>query len=244
MKNLVYIVLLSACVSFSGVSAEPDNANAATQVPDFLIDLSKPYVYLEVDDVGARKPLREGEPNVGIWLHLVNNCRLPIVIVALEVPPADPNAPISIEDEVVPNPQGPGGDGLGGGTYVQAGIHDLKEMDDIFHSPNLNEAEVRGAEWALKRTLTRSQQKNTPERPHGYSSGHGPGVQMLTLIPPGGKVFFSVPANHVSKTWHFEIPFRFGLKRQGLIRQPYSYVAFFWDDLPEAYRISNAVPGL
>jgi len=26
------------------------------------------------------------------------------------------------------------------------------------------------------------------------------------------------------------------LKQEGTIRQPYSYVAFFWDDLPDVYR--------
>jgi hypothetical protein len=56
------------------------------------------------------------------------------------------------------------------------------------------------------------------------------------VVPPGGEILFSVPSNHVSKSWHFEIPFRFALKHDGPIRQPYSYAAFFWEDLPEAYR--------
>jgi hypothetical protein len=46
-------------------------------------------------------------------------------------------------------------------------------------------------------------------------------------------VFFSVPANHVSKIWHFEIPFRLALPNKGRIRTPYSYVVFYQEDLKD-----------
>jgi hypothetical protein len=70
-------------------------------------------------------------------------------------------------------------------------------------------------------------------RPHGYS---WEGLSVLTIIPAGGTLLFSLPINHVSKTWHVEVPFRFALETDGKTRPPYSYLAFFWDDLPEVYR--------
>lgn len=52
-------------------------------VRDFVIDQSKPYVYLKFDHIGPRKPVQDGEGNTGIWLRVVNNCRIPIVFVSL-----------------------------------------------------------------------------------------------------------------------------------------------------------------
>jgi hypothetical protein len=60
------------------------------------------------------------------------------------------------------------------------------------------------------------------------------------MVPPGGKLMFSLPMNHVGQAWHVEIPFRLGLKSNGTVRPPYSYLAFFWDDLPEAYRAQQS----
>jgi hypothetical protein len=51
------------------------------------------------------------------------------------------------------------------------------------------------------------------------------------MIPPGGQVFFSLLLNHMSKVWHFEIPFRLALPNKGRIRPPYSYVVFYQEDL-------------
>jgi len=235
MKHSAQILLLAVCASISASSTPQANVRIPLEATNFVIDASKPYVYLEIDHVGPRKPMREGEPNVGIYLHLTNNCALPIVIVKFEDSPADPKTAISIEDEVVPNPQGPGGDVTGGSVYVEGRVPDLKEMDDIFRSPNLNEAEVSGAEWAQKQALQGTPQKDRPERPHGYNGGNAPTrVQLITLVPPGGKVFFSVPANHVSATWHFEIPFRLALPNKSRIRPPYSYLAFYQEDLKNA----------
>ena len=57
-----------------------------------------------------------------------------------------------------------------------------------------------------------------------------------TTIPPGMEIYFTVPINHVNKKWHFAIPFQFKMNSSGPIRQPYGYAAFYWYDLPEAYR--------
>jgi hypothetical protein len=51
-------------------------------VQDFVIDQSKPYVYLKFDHIGPRKPVQAGEGNTGIWLRVVSNCRIPIVFLS------------------------------------------------------------------------------------------------------------------------------------------------------------------
>jgi len=120
---------------------------------------------------------------------------------------------------------------MGSGIGYQPGQEDLT---DIFLSPNMNEAEVRGAEDAMKRRPQRAEKDERVKRPHGYNDGYQPGPQMLKVIPSGGEVHFSVPINHVSETWHFEIPFRLALPNKVRVRPPYSYVAFYQDDLDRA----------
>jgi hypothetical protein len=64
--------------------------------PDFRINPAKPFVYIEFSRVGPRKPFRRGEPESGLWLRLVNNCRLPI-----EVTKWGSDADPEVEHEVV-----------------------------------------------------------------------------------------------------------------------------------------------
>jgi hypothetical protein len=73
--------------------------NLATN--DFVVDKSKPYVYLRFDHVGPRKPVQDGEGNVGLWIRVVNNCRIPIVLQSFSMPPG--TAGVGIFDEVVEN---------------------------------------------------------------------------------------------------------------------------------------------
>jgi hypothetical protein len=55
---------------------------ATTQLDpqDFVINSSNPYVYLKLDHVGPRKPAVVGEPALGAWIAVVNNCRIPILV--------------------------------------------------------------------------------------------------------------------------------------------------------------------
>ncbi len=66
----------------------------------FVIDQSKPYVYLKLDHVGARKPLSPDEAHKGLWLRLVNNCRIPIVLGIFNPGTGDPG--VGVFDEIVP----------------------------------------------------------------------------------------------------------------------------------------------
>jgi len=76
------------------------------QSPDtsFVLDGSKPYVYLQFDHVGPRKPLHEGEPSTGIWLRVVNNCKVPISVRSYGVTTGDIGT--GVFDEIIPIQQG------------------------------------------------------------------------------------------------------------------------------------------
>ena len=65
----------------------------------FVLDSSKPYVYLLFDHVGPRKPVQEGEPSTGLWLRVVANCRVSIRIGTFGITTGDPG--IGVLDEVV-----------------------------------------------------------------------------------------------------------------------------------------------
>ena len=75
MRSLVWVLLLfsQATVMIAASEAKP-NADG------FLIDPSKPYVYLKFDHIGNRERLPGEESSEGLWLRLVNNCRIPILI--------------------------------------------------------------------------------------------------------------------------------------------------------------------
>src|SRR5947209_7194252 len=73
---------------------------AQAPVTSFVIDESKPYVYLQLDHLGPRKPLHQGEPSTGIWLRIVNNCKVPISVPSYGIPTGD--AGTGVLDEIVP----------------------------------------------------------------------------------------------------------------------------------------------
>ena len=68
-------------------------------ISDFVLNPSMPYVYVKFDHVGPRKPLREGEGQVGLWLRIVNNCRVPIKVPTFGLTTGDPG--VGVLDEVV-----------------------------------------------------------------------------------------------------------------------------------------------
>jgi hypothetical protein len=68
---------------------------ASAQKPyAFVVDASKPYVYLAFDHVGRREAAREGESPQGLWLRLINNCRVPIEVVTHDLGTGDPGVGI------------------------------------------------------------------------------------------------------------------------------------------------------
>ena len=90
MKNLLIVFIL-----LFGASAHSQDQNQL----DFVIDHSQPYAYLKFDHIGPRTPHQDGEIGTGLWLKVVNNCRVPIVFRASGGLPGDKEA--TLEDEVV-----------------------------------------------------------------------------------------------------------------------------------------------
>lgn len=235
--------LMMLITSAPAYGARLRGAHAVSEIRNFLVDPSKPYVYLEVDHIGPREPHNEKEPNTGIYLRLRNNCRLPIIVSTFGGPTDGTDGEVGVMDEVVLNKTVVHSDldGTGGDSKP---VPMLLTRPDVLLSTELKEAKARLKSEEEEKAIAEVEQekvrqevaaKEQAERPSGYFSDVG----SATTVPPGKAIYFSVPVNYVDKRWHFQISFRFALKRQGPIRQPYSYVAFWWDDLPEAYRTGS-----
>jgi hypothetical protein len=65
----------------------------------FVLDDSNEYVYIAFDHVGDRKPVFLREVKKGLWLRLVNNCRIPIIVNTFGTGTDDPG--IGLFHEVV-----------------------------------------------------------------------------------------------------------------------------------------------
>ncbi len=80
-------------------------AQKGSQTKEFLIDPSRPYVYLRFDHLGPGIRRDESESPSRIWLLLTNNCRVPIIVSTYGVPEGSPKDEQGVMDEVVPNPE-------------------------------------------------------------------------------------------------------------------------------------------
>jgi hypothetical protein len=95
--NTTFLAFVSITLLLGSAAATP----AQISPRNFEIDASKPYVYIRFDHLGHRKPVNDGESAKGLWLRLVNNCRLPIQVSALGPGTGDPG--VALNFEVVPN---------------------------------------------------------------------------------------------------------------------------------------------
>jgi hypothetical protein len=71
---------------------------------DFVLDSSNPYVYLQFDHIGPRKPIQHGEPSTGLWLRIVNNCRVPVIVGTFGITTGDVG--VGVIDEVIREDRG------------------------------------------------------------------------------------------------------------------------------------------
>jgi hypothetical protein len=89
----------------------------------FVIDSTRPSVYIEFERVAKRKPVSDEEVSSGVWLRLMNNTRVPIRVMTFEPGTGDPG--VGVMDEVVQvnNPVGfgPSGTNVETLSYEQAG---------------------------------------------------------------------------------------------------------------------------
>lgn len=91
MRIRVSLLLLVACMSAHCQKRYAD---------DFVIDHLKPYAYIAFDHIGPRTPLGEGEGNIGLWLRIVNNCRIAIVVPTSGYPKGDMDPGEVVLDEI------------------------------------------------------------------------------------------------------------------------------------------------
>jgi len=91
-------LIVALAILFFNVTLAPCQVSAR----DFEIDKSKPYVYIKFDHFGVRKPVNDWESTNGLWLRLVNNCRLPIQVSVLGLGTGDPG--VALNFDVVPTP--------------------------------------------------------------------------------------------------------------------------------------------
>lgn len=186
-----------------------------------------PYVYLEVHHVGPRKPENDAESRYGIWLYLHNNCRESIIVRTFGTSRDSDPKEIGVLDDVVPNSDETGAEQTAQGSQWPTEL----VMPAL---PSIPGTVSSGKQTAKGESVP---QEKATIMPHGYMFP----VSSSVTIKPGHSIYFSLPLNHVSMKWHFEIPFRFALEHNGPFREPDSYIAFFWEDLPESYRKAHDV---
>jgi hypothetical protein len=99
MKSFLVWRVLPIIVSVCFLLIIANNVSAQSSVSqDFVIDKTKPYVYLKFDHIGPRQPAQAGEGDDGLWLRVVNNCRTPIVFQSFGIVG---NPGVGLMDEVV-----------------------------------------------------------------------------------------------------------------------------------------------
>ncbi len=98
MRNFKFVAVVLCSLFFENALFTPTHAQKSAS--SFVIDPSRPYAYLQFDHVGKRQPLSRHEPDRGLWLRLVNNCRLPITVGTFDSETG--GVGIAPYDEVVP----------------------------------------------------------------------------------------------------------------------------------------------
>jgi hypothetical protein len=209
-------VLISMILPMPATAQHPQT----TAGQEFVIDSSKPYVYLVVDHLGRREPRNGEEPPQGLWLHLHNNCRVPIIVRTFGVPPGSPAGEIGVLDKVVANPAPEMGDGSVT-SQPWPPVDAANDLGNVLSSPR------QGGPKGTDRS-TPSAESTPVGMPHGYMYPTSSSV----TIGPGKSVYFSIPRTQISVSWHVEIPFRFDLKVRSSVREPLQVVTLYEEDLP------------
>jgi hypothetical protein len=159
MKCSLSVLILAIIGTLYAPAMDSAESRSVPPIKDFLIDPSKPYVYLETDHIGPRKPGNEHEPNTGIYLRLKNNCRLPIIVSTFGGPIGGTDGEVGVMDEVVLNPTAIYGDmdGTGGDSKP---VPLLLNTPDELLSPEMKRAKVRLQAVEQEKAKTESAQEN------------------------------------------------------------------------------------
>jgi len=145
-----------------------------------------------------------------IWLHLVNNCRVPIVVSANGVSDESPKDEVGLRYRIVANPPVFGSSGV---IYRDAS----GEKSGSHKADNTPDSGEQSAAMPRNNLVD---------------------VATSIIIRPGEQILFSMPVNHLGKHWHVEIPFEFDVPRGKCCRdeetggQPVMSVDYGLYDLP------------
>lgn len=193
LKGLLLCFVVATCLQAQKAEqGTPADQTAQT----FRLDPHRPLVYLKFDHIGQGTRMNDQEPSARIWLHLINNCRLPIVV----------DAGGQVEG------------GLKGEIYVDNVVRLNPAINRVFFgsfqaAPDPSPITTKLAEPGqlpshknLQNVKPQSKSTGDDEArmPAGYPSSD---IVSTETIIPGSSVLFSVPVNFVTKKWHFEITF-------------------------------------
>ena len=99
------VLIAAFFLAAAGVQAQkPESPPTEGQAANtFRLDPRWPFVYLKFDHIGEGARVNDREPSTRIWLHLINNCHVPIVVPGQPAEGGLPNE-VFIENEVKLNP--------------------------------------------------------------------------------------------------------------------------------------------
>jgi hypothetical protein len=186
------LILLTLMVSADVAHAQKQ---VAKQPAQFVIDPGRPFVYLKFERIG---PAQSGdEPIPRMWLRLVNNCDVSILVRAFGVS------------------DGHSFDSARIGVTREHPDDEIGLMDYVLPNPQPHATNVfMGADGDVHKSPPPVADQG--DMPRGYDFD----VSASVSIASGQSVLFSIPVNHVSTKWHFEIPFEFDLQREKGPRDP------------------------
>jgi hypothetical protein len=201
LGSLIAVLLLVA-VSLQAQKAEPPTSSDQA-AKTFRLDPRWPFVYLKFDHIGTGERVNDQQPTTRIWLHLINNCRLPLVVRGGQ--PVDGGLPgeVFIDNVVRLNPPINGIASFS--TEIEPDHPPIATLTEPGQPPN----QKRPANDRPANSKARAKPVEDDEAfmPLGYPSFD---VVSTETILPGGEVLFSVPVNFVTRKWHFEISFDLG----------------------------------
>jgi hypothetical protein len=214
ISGMLLAVLLASCGAIAQDKPKPDS---------LVIDPSRPFVYLKFDHFGSGKTWGEDEVPFRIWFRLVNNCRHTIQVRTF----GGPDNALGVMDRVVQNEK----------PFMVVESENAPTLIPLGGMlPEIPTSGTPQAAPAAQAKPAKVQPSREPMKmPYGYESE----VSSEMDIPPGTEAYFSLPANHLSETWHFEIPFTFKVPRGHCCRtedvggEPLIVLRYDLEDLPE-----------
>lgn len=173
--------LVALCLPLLLIATPDLQIQASHSTTSFVIDDTRPFVYVEFDRIGPGAPWSKDESTTRIWLHLRNNCRVPITVLANGVPDDSPKDEVGLMYDVVEDPP----------SRIIVVRDTLQKTARKPQAASEKDAAVSEVE----------------EMPRGRLADFGSSIS----IPPGKAILFSIPTNHISERWHIDIRFQFDL---------------------------------